>query len=95
MGDQEIFALIREEAFGSRFARNRALRTARLSPAWGLTRQRRSPKCLGHRVAASGHGIASACARLGGSETFIRSHRGDVGACYGRPRFRSLIKPHC
>jgi hypothetical protein len=33
-----------------------------LSPPWGLTRQPRSPKRLGHRVAASGHGIAWVCA---------------------------------
>jgi hypothetical protein len=44
-----------------------------LSPPWGLTRQPRSPKRLGHRVAASGHGIAWVCARLGGSGTFLRS----------------------
>src|SRR6266446_1762888 len=43
----------------------------RLSPPWGLTRQPRSPERLGHRVAARGHGIAWAGARLGGSETFI------------------------
>ena len=66
-----------------------------LLPSWGLTTQPRSPKRLGHRVAAGGHGIASACARLGGSETFIRIRWGDFGACCGRPRFQRLIEPHC
>jgi hypothetical protein len=41
--------------------------------AIALTRQPRSPKRLGHRVATGGHGIASAGTRLGTSETFLRS----------------------
>ena len=41
--------------------------------SWGLSSQPRSPKRLGNRVAAGGHGIASGCVRLGGSETFLRS----------------------
>jgi hypothetical protein len=41
--------------------RGRAPRPAALLPPSGLTRQPRSPKGLGHRIAASGPGIASAC----------------------------------
>src|SRR5947209_9911820 len=66
---------------------------ALLSP-WGLTRQPRSPKRLGHRVAAGGRGIASARTRLGGSETFLRSYWGDLGGCCGRPLLRGFIDPH-
>src|SRR5215472_11197028 len=51
-------------------------RPAALLPAWGLIRQPRSPKRLGHRVAADGSGIARARTRLAGSETFLRSRRG-------------------
>ena len=51
----------------------RARRSAALLLSWGLTSQPRSPKRLGHRVAAGGHGIASGYTRLGGSGTFLRS----------------------
>src|SRR5215470_13447444 len=70
-------------------------RPAALLPAWGLICQPRSPKRLGHRVAADGPGLARACTRLAGSETFLRSGWGDFCACGGRPRFRRLIEPHC
>ena len=73
----------------------RARRPAALLLSWGLPSQPRSPKCLGHRVAAGRHGIASACTRLGRSETLLRFRWGDFGACCGRPRFQSLIEPHC
>ena len=53
--------------------------------------QPRSPKRLGHRVAARGPGIARARTRLAGSETFLRSRWSDFGACCARPRFRRLI----
>ena len=66
-----------------------------LLPSWGLTCQPRSPKRLGHRVAAGGSGIASPGRRLSGSETFLGSRWGDPGGCCGRPRFQSLIEPHC
>ena len=41
---------------------------AALLPAWGLIRQPRSPKRLGHRVAAGGPGIDRARTRLAGVE---------------------------
>ena len=66
-----------------------------LLPPSGLTRQPRSPKGLGHRIAASGPGIASACRRLGRSKTSLRSRWAHFGGCRIRPRFRSLIEPHC
>ena len=69
-------------------------RPAVLLPSWGLTTQPRSPKRLGHRVAAGGHGIASACARLGGSESFLRSRWAEFGACCRRPRCGGFIEPH-
>ena len=62
--------------------------------SWGLSSQPRSPKCLGYRIAAGGHGIASGCARLGGSETFLRSRWAEFGACCRRPRCRGIIEPH-
>src|SRR5208282_6405100 len=71
----------------------RARRAAELLP-WGLTSQPCSPKRLGHRVASNGHGIASACTRLGGSETFLRSRWAKFGACCRRPRCRGFIEPH-
>src|SRR5215831_19572475 len=88
---------IKEEALGSAFfAEESKVRTpAALLPAWGLIRQPRSPKRLGHRVAAGGPGMARARTPLAGSETFLRSRRGDFVACGGRPRFRRLIEPHC
>jgi hypothetical protein len=42
----------------------RARRPAVLLPSWGLPSQPRSPKRLGHRVAAGGHGIASGYTRV-------------------------------
>src|SRR5438046_3248552 len=71
------------------------MKTAMLLPPWGLTRQPRSPKRLGHRFAAGGPGIASADARLDGSEAFVQFRTRDFGACCGRPRFWSLVEPHC
>src|SRR5580693_563016 len=62
--------------------------------SWGLTSQPRSPKRLGHRIAAGGPGIASACTRLGGSETLLRSRWGGFGACRRRPRSRGFLEPH-
>src|SRR6266446_2419948 len=73
----------------------RTRRPAALLPPWGLARQPRPPKRLSHSIAAGWHGIASAGTRLGRSETVLRSRWGDFGACCGRPRFRSLIEPHC
>src|ERR1700746_4099526 len=48
--------------------------------SWGLTSQPRSPKRLGHRIAAGGPGIASACTRLGGGGAGFPSPLGGVGA---------------
>jgi hypothetical protein len=62
--------------------------------SWGLTSQPRSPKRLGHRIAAGGPGIASACTRVGGSETFLRSRWAEFGACRRRPRSRGFLEPH-
>jgi hypothetical protein len=73
-----------------RKARGRAPGPDTLSPPSGLTRQPRSPKGLGHRIAVGRPGIASACTRLGRSQTFLRSRLADFGGCRGRPRFREF-----
>jgi hypothetical protein len=64
-----------------------------LSPTRSLTHQPCSPKCFGHST-AGGHEIASACTRLGGSETFLRSRWGDRRAGCGRPISGGVIEPH-
>ena len=64
-----LLALEPQKRLGDKCVRVRS--AAMLLPPWGLTSQPCSPKRLGHRVASSGHGIASACTRLGGSETFL------------------------
>src|SRR6516164_11090606 len=63
-----------------------AQRPVALLPPWDLMRQPRSPKGLSHSITASG---------LGGLEEFLRSHCTDYRARCGRPRFQSLIEPHC
>src|SRR5919201_756407 len=73
--------MLRMGPYGSRLAQSAAL----LWPGV-LTRQPRSPKRLGHRIAGRGHGTVSACPRLGGSEPVLRSRRGGLGACGARPR---------
>ena len=75
---REFSGRIREATYGSRFARCRGARspTALLGPS-GLTRQPRSPKRLGHRVAASGRGIVAACGRS--RQTFKAARAGDAG----------------
>src|SRR5215813_10818585 len=87
----EVIRLIMESHAGGHFSCDAA--KPPLLPAWDLTRQPRSPKRLGHRVAAGGRGIVSARTCLGGSATFFRSRWGDPGGCRGGPRLRGFIEP--
>src|SRR5215472_13677944 len=63
-----------------------AQRSVALLPPRRLTRRPGSPKRLSHRIAAGGPG---------GSEMLLRSRCADFCVCCGRPRFQSLIEPHC
>jgi hypothetical protein len=82
---------IREKSHRERLARcSDGAKPTTLVPIRDLSRHPRSPKRLGHQIAATGHGSLSA----GLSKRFIRSGWGDFGASFGRPRFRGIVEPH-